>query len=269
VPFDPTPYPDVNLIVKELLASVQEVLKNHLVGMYLEGSLAHGGFDPDSDIDFVVVTDESVSEDCFLALQAMHDRIARLDSGWSIQLEGSYVSRHALSRHDPAQIRHPNIERGSGERLKMADHEEAWNIHRYILREHGIPLMGPPPKTLVDPVSTEDLRQSMLSLLSSWATHLLQYPQEMNQRGYQSYVVLSLCRILYTLEFGKVVSKPLAVGWAKENLDGMWRGLIDRAWAGRHNPGLPAEAEDIRQTQDLIRFTIAYSQQDRREGYAS
>ncbi len=239
-------------------------MQNNLVGMYLEGSLAHGGFDHDSDIDFVAVTKEPVTEDRFLALQAMHDRIARLDSWWAIQLEGSYLSRHAFRRHDPEQIRHPSIERGAGERLKMADHDEAWNIHRYILRESGITLVGPPPKTLIDPVSAEDLRKSMLPLLRGWATHLLHNPQAMEQRGYQSYVVLSLCRILYTLTFGKVASKPQAVGWATENLDAQWKRLIERAWEGRSTPGITAETEDIRQTQQMILFTISFSKQDQK-----
>lgn len=255
-----TSFPEVDAILQELLTRVKEVLGSHLVGFYLEGSLAHGGFDQDSDIDFVVVTDEEISEAGFLALQAMHDRIARIDSWWSIQLEGSYISQHAIRRHDPDQTLHPNLERGSGERLKMADHNEAWNIHRYILRERGIALLGPSPHTMIDPVSPADLQRAMLPLLHGWATHLLHNPQVMEQRGYQSYVVLSLCRVLYTLKYGTVVSKPQAAGWAKGHLNEKWTGLIDRAWAGRHNPGLPAEAEDLRQTQELIRYTLEFSQ---------
>jgi predicted nucleotidyltransferase len=256
-----TSFPEVDAILQELLARVKEVLGEHLLGFYLEGSLAHGGFDQDSDIDFVAVTDEEVSEAGFLALQAMHDQIARIDSWWSIQLEGSYISQHAIRRHDPEQTRHPNIERGLGERLKMADHDEVWNIHRYILRERGITLLGPPPQTMIDPVSPADLQQSMQPLLHGWATNLLHQPQLMDQRGYQSYVVLSLCRVLYTLKFGSVVSKPQAITWAKEKLDEQWVGLIDRAWSGRHVSELPAEAEDLKQTQDLIRYTLEFSRQ--------
>jgi hypothetical protein len=149
----------------------------------------------------------------------------------------------------------------------MTDHDEAWNIHRYILRERGITLAGPPPDTLIDPIPPEVLRQSMLPLLSGWATDLLRHSQVMGRRGYQSYVVLSLCRILYTLAYGKVVSKQQAANWAKENLDAHWGGLIDRAWAGRSTADLAAEAEDIKLTQDLIRFALAKSGQDRKAGY--
>ena len=257
----PTPFPEVNFILQELIGSVQSILGSHLIGMYLDGSLTSGDFDQDSDIDFMVVTDEDISGDLFIALQAMHEQIATIDSWCATQLEGSYISRRALRRHDPEYVLHPNIERGSGERLKMTDHDEPWNIHRYVLRERGIPLLGPAPKTLIDPVSPDDLRRAMVPTLHGWATQILDYPNEMNSRGYQSYTVLSLCRILYTLQLGDVVSKPKAASWAKETVGEKWKGLIDRAWIGRHNPQLPPEPDDIKQTLDFIRFALEFSQQ--------
>ena len=38
-------------------------------------------------------------------------------------------------------------------------------------------------------------------------------------QGYQAYAILSMCRVLYTLEFGTVVSKPAAARWAQGTLD--------------------------------------------------
>lgn len=144
--------------------------------MYLEGSLTTPDFDRDSDIDFVVVTDEAISEDLFSVLKVMHERIAQIDSWWAIQLEGSYLSRQALRRHDPAHALHPNIERGAGERLKWIVHNETWNIHRYILRERGIPMSGPDPKTLIDPVSPDALRRAMFIAIHGLAPRILQDP---------------------------------------------------------------------------------------------
>jgi predicted nucleotidyltransferase len=167
---NPTPYPEVNNLLQKLLESVQTILGSHFIGMYLDGSLASGDFDQDSDIDFGVVTDEDISGNLFSAFQAMHARIATIDSWCAIQLEGSYISEHALRRFDPEHALHPNIERGSGERLKMVYHDEAWAIHRYGLRERGITVIGPSPQTLIDPVSPNDLRRAMLPLLHGWAT---------------------------------------------------------------------------------------------------
>ena len=257
----PTLYLEVNALLQVLLESVQTILGSHFIGLYLEGSLASGDFDQDSDIDFVVVTDDEISDDLFSALQAMHERIAAMDSWWAIQLEGSYISQRALRRHDPAHARHPDIERGKGERLKMVYHDEAWDIHRYVLRERGITLTGPAPRDLIDPVSPTRLRQAMLTLLPGWASQILREPAQIKYRGYQSYTVLSLCRALYTLQYGTVVSKPVAAHWAQATLSERWAPLIERTWMGRHNPDSEASSENVNETLEFIRYALERSQQ--------
>lgn len=245
----------------ELLGNVQHILGSHLIGMYGDGSLANGDFDEASDIDFVVVTDEDVSATQFSALQRMHDQLAATDSPWAMELEGSYVGQHALRRYDPANALHLNIERGPGERLKLVHHDAAWITHRYILREHGITLMGPAPSSLIDPVSPTLLRQAMVSFLPAWAAHLHNNPAQITHRGYQSYIVLSLCRVLYTLHHGTVVSKLVAARWAQATLGEQWVRLVEHAWEGRHNAQQEASPEDVNETLEFLRYTVERSKQ--------
>jgi hypothetical protein len=255
----PTFYPGVNALLDELVPAVQAVLGHHFVGMYLDGSLATGDFDQDSDIDFVVVMDEEISGALFWSLQAMHDRIATTDSPYAANLEGSYLSQRAIRRYDPIRVPSPNIERGSGERLKMVSPDEEWVVHRSVLRKQGITLAGPPPRTLIDPVSPDDLRQAMVATLHGWATEILNAPALINDWGYQTYTVLSLCRILYTLEHGTVVSKPAAARWAQETLGERWMPLLGRVWEGRRHPGLKAPSDDVNGTVGLIRYALDHS----------
>jgi hypothetical protein len=257
----PTLYADVNALLQTLLERVQVILGDHFIGMYLDGSLTNDAFDQASDIDFIVVTDDQVAGDLFLALQAMHEQIATMNARWGIQLEGSYISQPALRRYDPTQALHPNIERGTGERLKMVHHDAAWVIHRSIVRERGITLAGPAPHTLIDPISPADVQQAMRSMLPGWAASLLQNPAQLAYRGYQSYVVLTLCRVRHTLHAGTIVSKQVAARWAQEALDARWQALIERALAGRHAPDSEASAADINGTLELIRDTLKRSQQ--------
>jgi len=254
-----TPYPEVNSLLEELLASARTVLGSRFVGMILDGSLATGDFDEDSDIDVVVVTDGDVSDYEFLALQGMHDRIAAIDSWWATQLEVSYISQAGLRRYDPAHALHPNIERDRGQRLKMLQHDEGWIFHRCILREHGIALAGPAPQTLIDPVSPDDLRRAALTMLNGWFAGLLDNPAQIAQRGWQSYVVLSLCRILYTLQHGTVASKSAAARWAQATLDERWSLLIERTWEGRHHPEWEASPDDVNGTLEFIRYALERS----------
>jgi hypothetical protein len=235
---------------------MRSVLGRRLIGLYLNGSLATGDFDRDSDIDFVAVTDGEVDGEAFRKLRDMHDRISRMDSPWAIQLEGSYISRAALIRYNPECAFHPNIERGPGERLKMTRHGEDWIIHRHILRERGIHLAGPAPNTLIDPVAPDDLRRASRDSLRNWFALLPADSPKIRDGGYQSYIVLTLCRILYTLEAGTVVSKADAAKWSKHSLGGQWAKLIERAWKARHNPPQKASEEDVQETQEFIRFVL-------------
>lgn len=255
-PTFPTPHAAVNVHVAELLKRMKAILGEHLIGLYLDGSLAVGDFDEDSDIDFVAVTDADISAGQFAALQAMHDQLATLNSPYAIQLEGSYMPAHALRRYDPAHRQQPNIERGSGERLKWADHDIGWTVHRHVLHERGIVVEGPLPKTLVDPVSADDLRSAMRAVMPLWADYIFARAHEIRQQGYASYLVLSMCRVLYTLAHGTVVSKRTAAVWAQSHLSAPWPPLIASAWVGRHTSDLPAAPEDVAATLAFVRFAL-------------
>ena len=257
-----TPYPDVDALLVELMAGMQTVLGERLLGLYLEGSLASGDFDFASDIDFTAVVRDGGEDDGapafpeadFQALQAMHDRLAQLDSPWAIQLEGFYLSPGALRRHDPAGGLWPNLERGEGEHLKLVRLDASWDIHRHVLRERGITLFGPDPRGLIDMVTPDQLRQAMRPMLFDWGARILAEPNLMGERGSQSYIVLTICRVLYTLASGATSSKPAAARWALANLDPRWSGLIENALIGRHNPNSPILPGEISATLHFLRF---------------
>ena len=125
----------------------------------------------------------------------------------------------------------------------------------------GVIIAGPDPKTLIDPVSSNALRQAVVDVLPLWLDPILEDPLKIKSRGYQSFVVLSLCRMMYTLQYGTIVSKPVAARWGQDTLDAHWAPLIERAWLGRQNPSLQAQSEDIDGTLALIRYTVEYSKQ--------
>ncbi|HLE89510.1 MAG TPA: aminoglycoside adenylyltransferase domain-containing protein, partial [Anaerolineales bacterium] len=111
------------------------------------------------------------------------------------------------------------------------------------------------------PVSPNELRQAVVDVLPLWAKPILDDPLQIKSRGYQSFVVLSLCRMLYTLQYGTIISKPVAAQWGQNTLGKQWTPLIKRAWLGRHNPGLDAQPEDMDGTLKFIRYTLEYSKQ--------
>lgn len=226
----PTAYPDVNDLLQALLAAVQTVLGEGLVGLYVHGSLASGDFAPRrSDVDFVAATREVLPAEILPQLAAMHTHLRGSGGKWSAKLEGSYIPLAALRRYDPADCRHPAL-RIDGS-FDVDEHGPDWVIQRHILREYGIALAGPPPHTLIDPVEPEALQQAAWGILDTWWRAKLDDPTLLRRSEYQAYAILTMCRALYTLRHGRVVSKKAAARWAQAHLENRWRALIELALA--------------------------------------
>jgi ADP-ribose pyrophosphatase YjhB (NUDIX family) len=244
-------HPEVRALVDQLLAGARSVLGARLIGLYVGGSLAIGDFAPDrSDVDFVAVTDGEIGDDDGPRLAALHARLAAGPSRWGDELEGSYVSLAALVAPGLRAIRHPYIDRGTGSLGVIATEAGYWEIQRWLLREHGIAVAGPSLRDAIGPVGPDRLRAAVVDILREWWLPMVADPRRLSgsRFGYRCYAVLTMCRMLYTLAHGTVVTKPAAARWAAATLGPRWTPLIERALAWS-----PAAAPDLGETLALIR----------------
>lgn len=209
----PTPHADVNALLRVLQHEVTRILGLALVGTYLSGSLALGNFTPGSDVDVAVATEGDLSDETVAVLRAMHQHLYETGVRWADQLEVVYIPVAALRRHDPAHADHPYLGRGPGEQLRVITLHTDWVVHRVALRERGIVLSGPPPAKLIDPISPDGLRWAQVELMRVWWAPMAGESAAadfLRQRGHQSLAVLTMCRVLYTLRTGEIVSKSAA-----------------------------------------------------------
>jgi uncharacterized protein YdeI (YjbR/CyaY-like superfamily) len=162
----------------------------------------------------------------------MHTRLASVPNRYTDRLEGAYIERTALRRFEPGR-RFLTIECETPLRWKV--HETSWLIERWVLREKGVALVGPDPKTLIDPISPEELRDGVRRRLREWATWAADPhdPEWLPPRSYQAYVVETMCRALYALASGELISKAKATTWAASALPGPWQGLVERCVEAR------------------------------------
>lgn len=254
----PTPYPELNSVLEELVAAVQNELREAFVGAYLQGSFAVGDFDLHSDVDFVIVVADDVSDDRVDRLQRVHARTFSLPFEWAKHLEGSYFPAEIL--RDRQQRGKPlwYLDHGS-QSLVRSDHCNTLVV-RSVLREHGVTLAGPCPATLLDPVPVDELRQEIRTTIRDWGRQILDDPGPYRNRFYQGFIVLSYCRMLHDLVKGCPGSKRAGAEWAKATLDPGWSALIDRAWGGRPSPAAavrdPADPADFESTLRFVRFVV-------------
>lgn len=186
---NPTLNAEVNALLLDLLSSAKSILGNLLVGMYLSGSLAIGDFDDDSDVDFIFIITDKVSDAQLFALQSMHIRLHNLDSKWATCLEGYYILQSELQHYDADNAWHLYLDNGSSELVVVTDNHKNWVFEQFVLQELGIIVEGPKAQSLFAPVSADDLRQTLLVELHSWMKELLDDPTLLKNRWRQSFVV--------------------------------------------------------------------------------
>jgi hypothetical protein len=217
--------------------------------MYLYGSLSSGDFDPaSSDIDFVFVTQDILSDKMVARLKAMHEQLWSRGLKWAKKLEGAYIPKDLIRCHNPNGSLCPSVNEGS---FYIARLGSDWIIQRHIIRECGVVIEGIDPSLLIDPVSTDEIHQSVLGILGEWWFPMLDHPEWLD-RGieYHAYAVITMCRSLHALRHGAIVSKPSAAYWAQVEFP-EWSPLIQKALVSQGG----GNESFLNETLGFIQFT--------------
>jgi hypothetical protein len=247
-------------VIAQLADGAREVFGVQLVGLYLVGSFALGAGDEHSDVDFIAAVTDDPTEADVRALETLHARLFALPSVWAPHLEGSYIPVDAL-RAKVAEPR-PFVFFDNGAVTAVRDEHDDTHVLRWVLRERGIPVLGPDPRTLVDPVTADQLRDECGPMLDSYAAWAPEHsPVGRMSRWKQPYLVATVCRILFTWEEGTVPSKPEALAWGLTHLPARFVPLFEQAMADRPDPWRRVhEAADDRlvdETLALVAWAVA------------
>ncbi|WP_109469983.1 acetyltransferase [Mycolicibacter heraklionensis] len=229
------PYPLLHM--EALLTPVLSYLDDHrpgdLAGAYLYGSAATSGLRPDSDVDLLVLTRTSLSEAERASLVAMLLGV----SGWRghaaqfpevADRRPLELTSLVVADVDPLpQTPRRDFQFGEWLRAELLDGQvppavsdpdvvvllaTAQSAHR-VLR-------GQPLDALVAPVPPERLRRAQLALL----------PELMNDpAGEERFFLLTLARMLVTIETGQIVAKDVAAQRVAPRLTGQDRALLELA----------------------------------------
>jgi hypothetical protein len=244
----PTRFPELNSVLQELTERAMSILQDNFAGAYLQGSFAVGDADIHSDCDFLIPVRRPVTAGQEAGLRALHDELPTRREHWARHLEGSYPLTSEL-----------RTLRGLGQKWLYIDHgwrQMQWSAHcntevvRWTLRECGVTIAGPDPRTLVEEIPVAVLRARMraysrefLPELATWIGFDIAWAQR--------YAVTTFCRILHTISSGAVTSKKAALLYARDSLDPRWSALIQQVIDDRSlgwDPGEPPRPGSVQQT---------------------
>lgn len=224
-----TAYPDMDELILELAELVKATLPKEALAMYLLGSLVGGDFDPKtSDIDLVVIVKEEVNMSQLKKLKFMHDRFAAKRKEWDDRVEVSYVSVDGMKYFKTTINKIARI--SPGEPLHMRDMDTHWLTDWYVVQEQGQIVFGPSPSNFIPKITEDEYIQSVKQDI---LPEVYKAAKKAQHKGYQSYVVMSLCRGMCALASGKQVSKFAGAKWAADRYP-EWAQLISDAvdWHG-------------------------------------
>lgn len=254
------PNPEVREIVEALVSGVGGVLGADLMGIYLRGSLVTGDFNPEtSDVDLLIVVGQNLNQADFERLDAMHRRIQTLPAlalnRYANEVELAYVPVSDINGFEPGEW-YISLERGEGLRWKQLRHN--WVVEFWAVREHGVTLLGPEPKTFIEPIPMERVVGAIrlelgnwLLWVDSWDSPGWQNNPE-NHAGEMRFAVETMCRVLYTLTHLGLCSKKVAACWALDNLPEPWSLLIQESQSWQ--AGGAVSPNTTRQIADFIRW---------------
>ncbi len=92
-----TQYPAINQLLDLLVSRINATLGDKLAGLYLEGSLVAGDFEPGiSDIDLLAALTSDIDAKELEALEVMHAEFVAEFKEWYDRIEVCYISVQAL-----------------------------------------------------------------------------------------------------------------------------------------------------------------------------
>lgn len=218
----------VAVLLQEYLATMEEKLPGLVSGLYLHGSVALGAFEPGfSDIDFITVASRRCTHEDIATLATIHKSLEAKYP--ELPLSGSYLQWSDLGRFEkeiePAPYYHDGVLHPSG-------YNDINSVTWWLLKNCGVALAGPDPKTLDFTVDWQRLVVKMRQNLNTYWASYTKKPSRIawlfTDYGIQ-WTVLGVLRQYYTFQEGSIVSKVDAGEYALGRLPNQWRRLIQEA----------------------------------------
>ena len=217
-----TPKP-IKEILNETLSHVHSFLKENLIGIYLCGSLAMGGYNPkSSDIDLILVVNKTLAKEQRKKIIDYLKKVSSKDN----RIELSIVTEEAVQ--NPRYPIMVDLDFGFwGEALENKKEKEILS-NLYTARRRGFCIWGKPMSRVFSRIPAQYHLRSVIEDLESRRKYLR---ENADQVGYDVVVfwVLGSCRILAFIREDIVLSKLEGGRWGLANLPEEYHSVIKQA----------------------------------------
>lgn len=245
-------------LLQNYLLQVNQQTPNLVTAFYIEGSIALDGFNEHfSDIDFIAILNRQITSTEIATLRNIHQSIEKSFPKW--RMSGSYLQVSDLSyfTHDLGQS--PSYHDGV---LQPHGTFELNSVEGWILKNHGIALIGPESQTLGFNVDWNLLIQKMRGNLNSYWKGWTNQPQRLlmlfSDWGIQ-WAVLGVLRQFYSFRENSITTKTKAGEYALTCTPEKWHRLIQEALdirAGRKHSAYHFRLSRTIEAIEFLKFVI-------------
>jgi predicted nucleotidyltransferase len=220
----------IKVEMQTLEAELRTLLGENLLGIYLHGSLAQGGFQPArSDIDIIVVSEQGIEP---VQQRPIVEMLLRLSKA-PIPLDIYFLAKSVIFPFQPPLPYDLHYNERQREHYQVMLRRDEWqndldqrdpmlSIYLAVLHTYGIVLVGKPIAETLPVVPEQTLRDSLI------AATLVERDERM--RDLVSFV-LNACRTLAYLREGTLISKEESGIWGETHVPEQYAALIHQSLA--------------------------------------
>lgn len=219
---------DYQTILQIISQKYSEILSSNLVGIYVHGSIAFNCFNWDkSDIDFLVVVNEEISQKTKLCLLEVLESLRKCSPPKGLEMS-VVLKKYCMNIEYPTpyELHFSNgwLERYLDNPLLLCDNnlktDKDLAAHFAIIRQVGIVLCGLPIDDVFGEVPMEQYIDSIKYDIEDSKIKILDNP---------AYIVLNLCRANAYIKDNLILSKEQGGKWGLNNLPKQYYDILAQA----------------------------------------
>lgn len=216
--------------IKPLLFCYESKIKNSfkdkILGVYLYNSVALGAFNVNkSDIDFVTILKEEFTNDEITKLDAIHTELNMKDK-YARRMEGMYITKDKIVKTNDEILPYAYF---ADERLHDYGYYDINYVTWWTLKNNGIGVNSPDISNFDINVVWDNVIETMNYNLNKYWKSKLESESIFLKDVWIEFSVLTLCRILYTLDHKDIISKEEAAKYEITNLPNDLKLIIQEA----------------------------------------
>ncbi|PEL07284.1 nucleotidyltransferase [Bacillus toyonensis] len=252
---------EVKQLMEQYIVGLKEIfLDGKIVGVYVYGSIALGAFHIEtSDVDFVAVLNDSVNEAEKQQIVELHKKMS--ESTLGKRMDGMYIPLADLGKYNHE----------INEYVYCADGKANighWDINAvtwWTLKNQGITVIGKEVEDLPVQIKWDDVVNTMQYNVEQYWSEKAKQPYLFFIEEWVESAVVTMGRILYTLDHKTIVSKDRGLQYLLERSAKEWEPLLKEVERMRYDPKEKKKLSIWRRADMMKRYLLSLIEECRGE----